>query len=331
MLNPPMTDYTVLVIPGAFPTSVSSTLDILYAASALASRMKVGCPTWRVWSPFGGTVSLSRGMHVETSVLPKRFRQDSSTWIVPGLGVNDADSVLTRMAQPDIKRASLALAAHSARGGQIAASCSAVFLLQAAGLLSGRRVTTSWWLAAELRRLEPNCIVDSDRMVCVDGLLCTAGAAFAHTDLMLHLLRVQFGAALANAVGRVLLLDGREAQAPFVVPDMMSNGNELVARLVSRIEASLPHPPSVETLAQEFAMSGRTLSRHVLKATGKSTMALMQSVRLSRARMLIESSRMTIESVAEQVGYEDATALRRLMKKTTGANPSKYRTSVLMS
>ena len=48
-------------------------------------------------------------------------------------------------------------------------------------------------------------------------------------------------------------------------------------------------------------------------------------MRLNRARMLIESSRMTIDRVAEAVGYEDATALRRLMRKVSGANPSQYR------
>lgn len=72
-------------------------------------------------------------------------------------------------------------------------------------------------------------------------------------------------------------------------------------------------------------MSQRTLSRHVQEATGRSTLALIQSVRLNRARMLIESSRMTIDRVAEAVGYEDATALRRLMRKVSGANPSQYR------
>jgi transcriptional regulator GlxA family with amidase domain len=35
---------------------------------------------------------------------------------------------------------------------------------------------------------------------------------------------------------------------------------------------------------------------------------------------------MNVEQVAVAVGYQDATALRRLMKKTAGANPSKYRT-----
>jgi AraC-like DNA-binding protein len=61
--------------------------------------------------------------------------------------------------------------------------------------------------------------------------------------------------------------------------------------------------------------------------TGGSTLALIQSVRLNRARMLIQTSKMTIEEVARQVGYEDATALRRLMQKTMGGNPSRFRST----
>ncbi|MBA3595154.1 MAG: helix-turn-helix domain-containing protein [Polaromonas sp.] len=319
-----MTDFTILVLRGAYATSVAATLDVLQAASALAPRLKLPCPRWRIVSPSGGAVLLSSGMQVITTPLPKRHRPDAATWIVPGLGLDNANAIATGLAAPQAQQAIAALAAHAASAGQVAASCSAVFLLQAAGLLDGRRVTTSWWLAAELQRLEPRCTVDADRMVCADGAVSTAGAAFAQTDLMLHLLRVRFGPALADAVGRILLIDGRQAQSPYVVPRMLSNGNELVARLVARIESALPNAPRVEALAQEFAMSQRTLSRHVREATGKSTMALVQSVRLNRARMLIESSRMSIERVAGQVGYQDSTALRRLMRKA-GTQPSRCR------
>jgi len=320
-----MADFTILVLSVAYATSVAATLDILQAASTLAPRIKAARPTWRVLSADATSVQLSNGMQVQATALPKRPRPDGGTWIVPGLGLDHAEMIATRLAQDDAQRAARALAAQVAAGGQVAASCSAVFLLQAAGLLPGRCVTTSWWLAPTLQQWEPACTVDADRMVCADGPVATAGAAFAQTDLMLHLLRTRFGVALADAVGRVLLIDGRHAQAPFVVPAMLANGNALIARLVARIEAALPTPPSVQTLADELAMSQRTLSRHVREATGRSTLALVQSVRLNRARMLIESSRMTIDSVAEAVGYEDATALRRLMRKVSGTNPSQYR------
>ncbi|MBF9266730.1 GlxA family transcriptional regulator, partial [Paracidovorax cattleyae] len=218
------------------------------------------------------------------------------------------------------------LARHVAGGGTVAASCSAVFLLQAAGLLRKRRATTSWWLAPELRRLQPDCAVDADRMVVSDGPVTTAGAAFAQTDLMLHLIRVRFSAALADAVGKVLLIDGRQAQSRFMVPAMLAGGNELIGRLTASIESALPHPPSVSELADAFAMSPRTLARHVRAATGQSPLALVQAVRLNRARLLIENSRMPVDLVAQEVGYIDATALRRLMRRGAGANPSAFRT-----
>ena len=320
-----MHDFTVLVLEDAFASSVAVTLDMLEAGALLAPRAKAPCPTWRVLSPGGGDVRLGAGLRVASARLPARPREDTSTWILPGLGTRNPAAVAERLAREDAQQAIAALRRHVARGGAVAASCSAVFLLQAAGLLPGRRVTTSWWLAPELARLEPRCSVDADRMVCVDGPITTAGAALAQADLMLHLLRTRFGIALADAVSKVLLIDGRQAQAPFAVPAMMANGSELVRRLTQRIEAALPRPPSVVALAGELAMSPRTLARHVHAATGRGPLALVQSVRLNRARQLIESSRMTIAQVAESVGYEDATALRRLMRKAAGAVPSQFR------
>jgi transcriptional regulator GlxA family with amidase domain len=323
-----MCDFTVLVLPGAYATSVAVTLDVLRAAHALAPRLKLPRPTWRVVSSGGSAVALSNGLHVHAAALPAASRVDASVWIVPGLGVDSAAEVAERLVSNDAMRAIAALRRRGAQGGVVAASCSAVFLLQAAGLLRGRRVTTTWWLAPELQRIEPQCTVDADRMVCADGPIRTAGAAFAQSDLMLHLLHARFGAALSDAVGKVLLITQRQAQAPFVVPAMLSNGNELIRQLTRRVEAALPTPPSVVALAGEWAMSPRTLARHVRAATGQGPLALIQSVRLNRARMLIETSRMTIEQIATQVGYEDATALRRLMRKATGAAPGTFRAGI---
>jgi transcriptional regulator GlxA family with amidase domain len=167
--------------------------------------------------------------------------------------------------------------------------------------------------------------VDANRMVCADGRVLTAGAAFAQTDLMLHLLRAHGGASLSDAVSRFVLVDARQAQAPYVVPEIMANGDELVSRLTGHIERSLPHAPTVTELAAEMQMSERTLSRRVQRATGRSTLALLQSVRLQRARALLASSRMSVDEVAAQVGYDDSTALRRLMRRLAGATPSRFR------
>ena len=323
-----MYDFTILILEGAYPTSVAVTIDMLSAAATLAPRLGAVPPTWRLCSVDGLPTALRDSMSVSTTRLPRRSAADASVWVVPGLGVENPAAFEARFAQPDARTAVAAIRKHVAAGGSAAASCSGVFLLQAAGMLAGRRATTAWWLAPALKRVEPACKVDADRMVCADGPLITAGAAFGQTDLMLHLIRMRCGSALADAVSRVLLIDGRQAQASYMVPEVFSIGDDLVGRLAARIEAMLPQVPTVGALAQEFCMSERTLSRHIRKVTGKSTLALVHSVKHRRARVLLESSRLNVEQVAAAVGYQDATALRRLMRKVAGANPSRFRPAV---
>ena len=73
-----------------------------------------------------------------------------------------------------VQRAIRSIATHVAGGGQVAASCSAVFLLQAAGVLAGRQATTTWWLAPELARIASETTVTANRILCVDGPVITA-------------------------------------------------------------------------------------------------------------------------------------------------------------
>jgi transcriptional regulator GlxA family with amidase domain len=279
-------------------------------------------PRWRVLSPEGGDVELAGGLRCPTQ--PLSDADDAGLWVIPGLATESAEALELRLAQAEARMVSDHLALRLAQGLPVAATCSSVFLLRDTGALDGRRVTTTWWLAQHLRRTAPGCRVDADRMLCVDGPLLTAGAAMAQVDLMLHLLRGQ-AAALADAVARVLLLDARSAQSAYALPALLSNADALVRRLVRTIEDALPRPPAVAALADAFAMSPRTLSSRVRDATGQGPSALIQAVRLERARRLIETTRMSIDQVAAAVGYEDATALRRLMRRRTGATPTRFR------
>ena len=325
MRIPPFYDFTILVLGGAYPSSVALTLDILSAAASVSASVDVVAPRWRVYSTAGNRVQLGHGLSIDAKPLPKTARADSSIWIVPGLGLESPIDIASRMKQDDALTAIMALRSHAQRGGTVAASCSAVFLLQAAGLLAGRRATTSWWLAPLLQRMEKRCTVDADRMVLEDSRVVTAGAALAQTDLMLHLLCSKFGPALADTLSRVLLADARQAQAPFIAPSLLASGNELTSRIVAYVEASLPELPSLADLAAQCCVSERTFARHVRAATGRSTQDLLQSIRLGRARVLLATSRMTVEQIAEQVGYRDATALRRMMRKLVGATPRQFR------
>jgi transcriptional regulator GlxA family with amidase domain len=312
----------LIVLPGAHAAGVAVSLDILRAAATLAPGLTLPPPRWRVLSPEGGDVELAGGLRCPTQ--PLDDADDAGLWVVPGLAIESAVALEQRLAQTDARAVAGHLALRLAQGLPVAATCSSVFLLRGSGALDDRRVTTTWWLAQHLRRTAPGCRVEAERIVCVDGALVTAGAAMAQVDLMLHLLHGH-GAALADAVSRVLLLDARTAQSAYALPSLIANGDALVRRLVRTIEDALPRPPAVAALADAFAMSPRTLSRRVRDATGQGPSALIQAVRLERARRLIETTRMSIDQVAAAVGYEDATALRRLMRRRTGATPTRFR------
>lgn len=320
-----MTDFTILILPGAYGASVAATQDILAAAATVANSMRCLRPSWRTVSPDGGSTPLSGGLSIATRPLPRPRKDDRSQWIVPGLGVGGIDALSAIVSGSAGARAAEALKRHVENGGSVAASCSGVFLLQAAGLLKGRQATTSWWLAPQLARLVPDCVVEADKILVSDGAVITAGAAFAQTDLMLHLIRARFGDALAQTLSRVLLLDGRRAQSTFVMPSVLASGNALLERLTARIEMALPNVPSVAELAREFDMSERTLARRVRAAIGTGPSVLIQQIRLARAKILIADSRLPMEEIAARVGYEDPSALWRLMRKLTGCSPAQFR------
>lgn len=322
-----MKDFEVLMLEGTNPSGVAMTRDILAAAALFAARQGEAAPTWGFYSPLGGRVALQGGIGAETVRLPGRTKGSKSVLLIPGIWVLDARELTERLQADDCRRAIRSIAAHVAGGGQVAASCSAVFLLQAAGVLEGRQATTTWWLAPELSRIARDTRVAANRILCVDGPVITAGAAFAQSDVMLYLLRKRFGAKVADGVSRVLLLHERSEQAQFVVPSMLASGDALVTRLTKRVETSLPSVPSVPELARELCVSERTLGRHVRRATGMGTSDMIQSIRLHRARSLLQNSRMNIEQIAAAVGYQDATALRRLMRKVGGATPRQFRSS----
>ncbi len=320
-----MTKFNILVLQDAYASSVALTIDILSAAAALAPQYKLRQPQYKLYSATGGEIALSNGMKLTTHSFARIRLNKDETWLVPGIGINSALLASARLAQPDAQAATTLLKKASQAGSRIAASCSAVLLLQQAGLLVDKRVTTAWWLAPLLQQRESSCQIDANRMIVSDGRLVTAGAALAQSDLMLYLLSEHFGIKLADAVARVLLIDKRQSQAPFIVPQAYASGNQLVAQLSARLEAALPSPPSMQTLAQEMCMSERTLARHIRAATGRAPLALLQGIRIHKAQALLQNSRLSVDEIAACVGYQDATALRRLLKTTMQSTPRQIR------
>jgi transcriptional regulator GlxA family with amidase domain len=316
-----MIGFDVLVLEGASASAVGTTIDVVSAANRI-----VGEPTFdlRFVSP-ESHVTLRGGLVADAQPLARTRPRD--VIVVPGLGAATADEMVTRLGAADIATASQWLSRTSIRCPQIAASCTAVFVLGAAGLLADRRCVTTWWLGAELAHLEPRARVVIDEMVVRDGPVWTAGSAFAHIDLMLALMRSLGGAALADELASRLVADQRTSQAGFLIPSHLASRDETVAALESFVRSRIDQVHTLESLADWCGLSPRTLARRTGTAAGLSPMQLVQRVRLERALHLLRTTRMPLGEVAAAVGLADPATLHRLVKRHTGRSPGALRPS----
>ncbi len=317
----------ILALEGVLDSSLAITLDLLRTAQAIAVRSRSPRPFRFEVVGSRGRLETGGGLTLRTDatfrgVSASRRRPD---WvIVPALGQYE-QALTARLARPDAQQAARLIGQLDARRVPIAAACASVFLLAEAGILEGRTATTTWWLADGFRRRYPGVHLDERRMVVRDGSLLTAGAAFAQLDLMLSLLGDLVGLRVAGLSARYLVIDRRPSQARYMIASHARQHDETIAAAERWIDDHLAEPLTVSALAKRWAMSERTFARRVRAATGLSPIRLIQRRRLMMATHLIETTKASIENVATQVGYRDATNLRRLIRRDLATNPSGLR------
>ena len=93
-----------------------------------------------------------------------------------------------------------------ARGATVFAHCSAAFMLGEAGLLDGRRATTHWRHVDELAARYPEALIDGNVLYVQDGTLVTGAGSAAGLDAALHVMRQHFGARVAAATARRMVV-----------------------------------------------------------------------------------------------------------------------------
>jgi len=210
-------------------------------------------------------------------------------------------------------------------GAMLAASCASTFLLAEAGLLDGRRATTTWWLAPLFRQRYPDVALAADRMVVADWPIATAGAAMAQMDLMLAVVGKFAGPKLANACASYLLLDERRSQVPFMAISYLASQHPKIAKAEKWVRENIARDFSMEELAAAVALTPRTFARRIAATCGASPIQFVQRIRLETARYLLETTRLPVDEIARRVGYAEPSTLRRLIRRDTKHSPGHFR------
>jgi AraC family transcriptional activator FtrA len=219
------------------------------------------------------------------------------------------------------------LRAAAARGARLCSICSGVFVLAAAGVLDGRRATTHWRYAAQLAASYPRIRVEANALYVDEGRVLTSAGSAAGLDMLLHLVRSDFGAKIANQVAQRLVLpphrDGGQAQ--FVPRPLAADGRGRLARLMDFVRAHPDEPHTIASLATRAAMSARTLQREFTASTGLAPHRWLVAERIERAKELLETTRLSAQSIAARVGLGSAESLRHHFRRRVGTTPGQYR------
>ena len=219
------------------------------------------------------------------------------------------------------------LRSRHADGAVIAAVCGGVFVLADSGLLDGRRATTHWAFAAELRQRYSSVRVEPDRLVIDDLDIVTAGGVLAWADLGLILIERLLGRAVMRSTARFMLVDppGREQRLYEGFAPPLSHGDGPIVSIQHWLHTDPTLAPSVAMLAERAGLGARTFLRRFVKATGMKPSDYQQRLRIARGRELLECTQQTVDQIAVAAGYGDARGFRRSFKRVIGLSPLEYR------
>jgi transcriptional regulator GlxA family with amidase domain len=274
----------------------------------------------RVASLDGGPVRTSAGY----SVLPEHdasILETAQTVVLPGVY---GTSAMTDGTLPEEVSELLRRTSGTAR---LVSICTGAFVLAAAGLLDGRPATTHWLHSDAFARLFPRVRLDADVLFVDDGDVLTSAGNAAGIDLLLHVIRRDHGAEVANHVARRSVVapwrDGGQSQ--FVERPVLEFGDSGTAATRAWALERLGEPLTLGDLAAHARMSVRTFTRRFREETGQSATRWLVQQRVALARRLLEATDTPVEKVATEAGFGTTASLRQHLHAAIGVAPLTYR------
>jgi transcriptional regulator GlxA family with amidase domain len=307
----------LLVLDGVFDLGLAALTDTLSTANELAGSL-APAPAPPIEVTLVGVRRRVRTAHgLTVPVVPVHSVRNPDVVLVPALGAKMPDTLAARLALADVADAVAALQQWSTAGAAVGAACTGTFVLAETALLDGERATTSWWLAPMFRQRYPRVSLNESRMLVNSAGFTTAGAALAHLDLALSVVR-SGSPTLAALAARYLLVEARGSQAEFVIPDHLAHADPVVERFESWARQQLAHGFSLAEAAAAAGASERTLTRRLQGVLGKSPLSYFQDLRVERALHLLRTGTASVDQIAAQIGYSDGVTLRALLRRKLG-------------
>ena len=213
-----------------------------------------------------------------------------------------------------------------AHGALICGSCSGVFLIGEAGLLDGRRSTTTWWLNDELNKRYPRSDIAWGATLIEDRRVLTAGGPLSWINLALAIVGKLCGPEAARRAADVAVVDtAPPTQSVYAPVGHLTGLDPFLAQAAHIVRASAQTRLTARDLAAKMSTSERTLHRKIHQLCGQSPKAFIDRIRFDAARTALETRAISLKQVAARVGFTDETSFRRSFQRHAGMAPGAYR------
>ena len=318
MSEPQSRTILILAVAGVQLLDVSGPLDVFAEANVQSGR-----EAYRllVTATAPGPIRSSSGVRL----LPDHVVGEAGCGDIDTLLVAGAPHIHTELPDPSLLAWLQATAAGARRYGSV---CSGAFLLAAAGLLEGKRVTTHWAVAERLAQAYPGVIVEADALHVSDGRLRTAAGVTAGLDLALVLVEEDLGREVAMGVASQLVMFFKRPGGQLQFSrhgEAAPAGRSVLQELQRWVAANPAGDHSVAQLASRAGLSPRHFARLFRHEVGMTPAAWTEAARVTAARRLLEAGREAPKQVATHCGFTDADMLRRAFVRHVGVTPAAYR------
>jgi AraC family carnitine catabolism transcriptional activator len=306
-----------LLLPGFSAMGFISAVEPL----RVANRFQAHAYGWRILSLDGGPVLASNGLSMNADAGLEALEPGSTVFVVAGfapLALYEA-RLGSWLQQQD--RAGVTLGGIDT-GTQVLAE---------AGLLEGRRITLHWEALDAFRESYPRLHVTQELFE-IDGPRITCAGGTACIDLMLELIARAHGPALAVAVSEQFVL-GRirppKEHQRLKIAQRYGVCNRKLAQVLETMEGHTELPLSTLELAESIDVTRRQLERLFQQHLEATPSGFYLSLRLDKARHLLQQSDMSVLEVSLACGFESPSYFSRCYRQRFGVSPREDRVARL--
>jgi transcriptional regulator GlxA family with amidase domain len=309
----------ILLWPTFPMMSLAGILEPLRHAADFADNSRPLHCRWSVMGDPGQVTSASNGIRVQADspyVNPSDFDYIA---VIGGLLAN------LRAAPPQHTHY---IRVAAAAGVPLIGVCTGVFVLAQEGLLKGHKVCVHPFHRGDFRYAFPTLRITTSQDFIVDRGRITVPGGISILSLMTYLVRTHCGADRAAKVVHQLSLTQRSSVDEFSraqAHGFTHAADPRLQRAIVAVESRMGKNVTADGIAAEAGVSQRQLSRLFQERFGMTLKQFVIETRLRYALWLLENTRHSVTTIAQEAGFADCSHLTTSFKARYGRTPSDVR------